>query len=449
MTSWLVNRPFWQRLHDPSLRSRHTYQVARRATTASGRVTPHLRLFSCLLVLAAGLWAMAQDSGGDDSALWLGLITLPAVGAALAVIHGRAEVIYGLTRSSWGPARLLGRNLYRFSWNRVNLPGILETVGPLVMAWMVGAPSGPFTGHPAAQLVGAAATILFSALGTLHWATDSIFYQPEKSKAWPVEFARLMRACTPLLLALAYGYLLSRNTSGTTSTLPLLAGSLLLVYPAVTYFEHVLKSSEMERRPAVVGQRLADATVVHARISNPLHFVMMAVRERPQEDVEALMVYLRGELEQCLKELDHEHAPATLAEVADGVRDSLLPQDRERLVLDGCGTAQTRLSSADASLARCVLADLCCNALKETRDGQRPQAKVTFSRTADNSSLILEVADNGPGIDDGWQQGVSLRRLSQLLHKRHGGLEFQPGPDGLGVVATAQWQLEEEEGDHR
>ncbi|MFE9181364.1 hypothetical protein ACFYN5_34510 [Streptomyces sp. NPDC007126] len=445
MTSWLVDRSFWQSLHDPGLRSRHTYQVARRATTASGRVTPHLRLFGCLLVLAAGLWAAVEDDGGvsGDHALWLGVISLPVAGAALAVIHGRAEVIFGLTRSAWGPVRLLGRALYRFSWNRVNLPGILETIGPLVMAWMVGAPSGPFTGHPAAQLVGAAATVLFSALGTLHWATDSIFYQPEKSKAWPVEFARLMRAGAPLLLALVYGCLLSRNTSEATSTLPVLAGALLLVYPAVTYFEHVLRSSEMERRPAVVGQRLADATVVHARISNPLHFVVMAVRERPQADAEALMVYLRGELERCLKELDHGHAPASLAEVAAGVRDSLLPQDRERLVLDEGAAAQTRLSSADASLARCVLSDLCCNALKETRDGQRPRARVGFSREAGDALLILTVTDDGPGFDDNWQQGVSLHRLGQLLRERHGALEFETGPDGRGVVATAQWQLEE------
>lgn len=443
MTSWMLQQPLWTRLHNPKLRARHTYQIARRATSASGRSTPLIRLLCCALVLGAGLWATAGERAHTRE--WLLLIVVPFCGATLAVIDARAEIIHALLRSRIWPLRLTGWALQKFAWQRINLPGVLETVGPLLLAWMVGAPMGPFAEQPAPQLVAAAATLLYSALGTLHWATESIFYQPEESKAWPVEFARLMRAAAPAALALVYGLLLARNTAGATAAVPWLAAAFLLIYPAVIYFERVLTSAEIERRPAVQNQRLVDATVVHARISNPLHYVLMSVRDRPALDMEALIVYLRGELERCLQELDNGHAPATIEDIVGGVRDSLLPPDRARLHLkrDDIGG---ELESVDASIARSVLADLCCNGLKTVRDGEPTQVQVSATYSEDGRCLSLEVADNGPGTGDGWQPGVSLRRLKQLLQQKQGDLLFsQNGPQGTVVRAT--WQRETFEGE--
>ncbi|MFZ3468291.1 hypothetical protein ACODT3_35810 [Streptomyces sp. 4.24] len=438
MTSWRQSPRWWMRMHNPKLRERHTYRVAQRATTASGSSTPFIRLLCCLLVLGAGLWATTGEGRGDRR-WWLALIAVAAVGAALAVVHAQAETIRAMMRSRSWPVRMLGRNLEKFGWNRVNLPGVLETVGPLLMAWMVGAPSGPFQDRPAAQLVGAAATLLFSALGTLHWATDSIFYQPDKSKAWPVGAARLMRAAVPVLLAMAYGSLLARNTGGPTSSLPWLAAVFLLIHPAVVYFERVLMSAEIERRPAVEAQRLTDATVVHARISNPMHFVLTAVRDRPAE-AEQLMVYLRSELERCLQELDHGHDPATVQEVFTSVRGGLLPEDRERLAL-ASSAVDEELTSVDASLTRSVLADLCCNALKEAHAGQLPEVVVSVTYDEERFQLVIDVADNGPGMGEDWQPGPSLRRLHRLLDKKAGGLSYRPNSPA-GMVVRAKWQRE-------
>ncbi|MFJ8011403.1 hypothetical protein [Streptomyces sp. NPDC096339] len=437
MTSWPQPARWLRHMHHPKLRQLQTYRVAQRATTASGSSTPFIRLLCCVLVFSAGLWATTGE-GREDRRWWLLLIAVAAVGAALAVVHAQAETIRAMMRSRFWPVRLLGRNLERFGWNRVNLPGVLETVGPLLMAWLVGEPSGPFEGRPAAQLVAAAATLLFSALGTLHWATDSIFYQPDKTKAWSVGSARLMRAIVPVLLAVVYGGLLARNTDGATNTLPWLAAVFLLIYPAVVYFERVLMSAEIERRPAVEAQRLTDATVVHARISNPMHYVLMAVRDRPA-DAEHLMVYLRSELERCLQELDHGHGPATVQEVFASVRGGLLPADRGRLTL-AAGAVDEELTSVDASITRSVLADLCCNALKETRAGRAPEVVVSVAHE-EGIHLVVEVADDGPGMGEDWRPGPSLRRLHNLLDTRGGGLSYRPNGPG-GMVVRATWQQE-------
>ncbi|MFJ6919228.1 ATP-binding protein [Streptomyces sp. NPDC101133] len=426
-------RRLYEELHDPRLRQPSTYEISRRNTTASGRATSVIRLLCTLLVIGATATALTTQTRW-----WLAVAAPALVGSLLAILHTRQDLIEAMVQSPLCLLRPLGRQLNADSWTRLNLPGVLETVGPLLMAWMVGSPEGPFAGDSTALLAAAVGTLLYSSLGTLHWITESVFYQPEPTKAWSVGFARLARAAVPALLGLVYGLLLSRNTSGPTVLLPWLSCSFLLLYPATVFYEKTLTNALAEMRPAVVAQRLRDATVVHSSISNPLHYVFLAAKHRPAGDAEPLMIYLRGELQRCLDELDHQHPAATISEIIEGVRNSLLPTDRGRLNVSEPVTTR-RLSPMDASLARSILADLCCNALKEVHHGQAPTATVTTHD--DQGTLTLRVIDDGPGIriTDG-TIGTSLTRLRQLLGQLQGHLSIEPaGP--VGTVVTASWPL--------
>lgn len=437
MSPWHLAHRAWELLHDPELRDRATYEIARRNTTASGRATATIRL-ACSLIVAALTWTTL---GPVDSPWWPAITVLPFIGSVLAIIHTREDIIGEMTQSRFFPVRMVGIQLERDGWKRLNLPAFLETLGPLVMAWMVGAPSGPFTGDPGSQLLAASATLLYSGTGTLHWIIESVFYQPNAGEGWPVGVARTARAVAPALLAAVYAALLSRNTGGSLTTLPWLAMCFLLLYPATVFYEKVLRSAVTQIRPAVMAQRLRDATVVHSSISNPLHYVLMAARNQPAGDAENLMIYLRGELGRCLDELDHEHPPATVEEIIDGVRKSLLPEDRSRLSPNE-QQASTILHPVDASLARSVLADLCCNALKADGYGQLPRAAV--ASTCSGGRLTIRVTDDGPATGDGWQPGKSLVRLGVLLGQLGGGLDFYPGPSA-GMAVAATWTLERTE----
>ncbi|WEH16689.1 hypothetical protein [Streptomyces sp. VNUA24] len=434
MKPWHLAHRMWTLLHDPKLRKPSTYRIARRNTTAIGRATSVIRLM-CSVIVAGITWSVL---GPQESAWWPAVTALSFVGSVLAIIHTREDIIGDMTQSRFLPVRLLGVELDRGGWQRLNLPAVLETLGPLAMAWMIGAPSGPFTDDPAAQLLAAAATLLYSGSGTLHWIIESVFYQPNPSEAWPVGFARSARAAVPVVLAVTYAVLLSGNSGETTATLPWLAVGFLLLHPVTVVYEKMLRSAVTEIMPAVVEQRLKDATVVHSSISNPLHYVLRAARNHPAGDAEDLIIYLRGELGRCLDELDHQHPAATVGEIIDGVRGSLLPGDRARLVPDP-RQAPTRLGAIDASLARSVLADLCCNALKAEGDGNLPHA--TVATVYDDGMLTVRVTDDGPGMEDGWRPGGSLRRLGQLLTQLGGGLEFDTSPSA-GTTVTASWALE-------
>ncbi|MFF4324142.1 hypothetical protein [Streptomyces sp. NPDC001568] len=451
MRSWQSLTSALAALHDPRLRRPSVYEISRRNTTAMGRATSALR-FLAALVFAAALGRVPLGSGGSP---WWWVVTVPAfAGSALAVVHTHQDLIEAMMRSRLAPLRVIGRELDLHGWQKVNFPAVLETFGPLVLAWTVGAPAGPFTGHPGAQLIATAATLLYSGLGTLHWIVESVFYQFEPTKAWSVAFARLARAVVPALLGTVYGLLLSRNAdaTGANAGLPWLAAVFLLLYPATVVYERILTSALNEMRPAIVAQRLKDATIVHSSISNPLHYVLLAARERPAADAEPLMIYLRGELRRCLDELDHQHPSATIGEIVDAVRAGLLPDDRHRLAFASPGSPR-RLSPMDASLARSILADLCCNALKEVRGGHRPRAVVTAVYEED--VLTLVVSDDGPGFGGGADAasgttagaapGTSLVRLRQLLGQLRGNLTFRPG-DVTGTVVTASWSLTPQDG---
>ncbi|MGW3938369.1 hypothetical protein [Streptomyces phaeochromogenes] len=441
MRTWLRNPSLWTWLHNPGLRTRHTYLIARRSSTSLGRTTTYVRLLCCVIVAITGFSAV----GNTSTAWWLTLIVLPFLGSALAIIHAREDIIKVMMYSRLWPLRMLGRNLQSTGWvAQFNLPGILEGVGPLLVAWMVGAPSGPFAEHPAQQIIAAAAVLLYGWLGTLHWAIDSTLYHYLPGLAWPVWFTRLARGVAPAGFAVLYGWLLSRDTTADTVTIPFLAAAFLLLYPSVLVYEQFLASAEIERIPAVMAQRLKDATIVHSNISNPLHFVLMAIRNRSTDDAEALLIYLRGELERCLGELDHGHSPAAFDEVVKGVQNSLLPQDRQRIVL-GDRATMGRLTSTDASVARCVLADLCCNALKETREGSDPIALIT-ARLAERR-ITIQVADDGPGSGEDWEPGTSLVRLRGFLRELEGDLTWQDN-EPTGMVFTACWKLDPPEEAH-
>lgn len=441
MRNWLHDNSLWTLLHDPRLRTRHTYLISRRSSTSIGRTTTVIRLLCCVLVAASGFWAVGV---GGNAAWWLALVMVPFLGTVLAVIHAREEIIESMMHSRLWPLRILGQQLMASGWTaQINLPGALENVGPLLMVWMVGAPSGPFDDHPAARILAASATLLYGWLATLHWDIDSVLYHHQPEKTWPIWFARTVRGLAPLVLASLYGWLLSRNSDTVTATVPYLAAIFLLLYPTVVVYEQFLASAEIERHPAVMAQRLKDTTVVHSSISNPLHFVLMAVRNRPASDAESLLIYLRGELDRCLNELDHGHRPANFTDVVEGVRDSLLPEDKQRLVLQ-VGADAGRLSSVDASVARSVLADLCCNALKETRDGQLPTATVTAERG--EATFALQVSDDGPGMTENWKPGTSLQRLRRVLRQLDGDLTWRSNQP-FGTVAEAHWKLDPSEED--
>jgi hypothetical protein len=239
--------------------------------------------------------------GFSAEAWWLTLIALPFTGTVLAIVHAREDAIEWMTDFRWWPIRAIGRELMASSWSaRLNLPGVLEGVGSLLVAWMVGNPEGPFANHPPEFLLGAVATLFYAWLAALHWFFDSTLYLPE-GRGWSVVFARTVRALAPLGYAAAFSLLLSRNATGPLVTVTWLSAVMLLLYPAVVVYERFLLSAEIERQPAVMAQRLVDSTVVHASISNPLHFALMAARNNSAGSAEALLLYLRGELTRCLR----------------------------------------------------------------------------------------------------------------------------------------------------
>jgi hypothetical protein len=303
---------------------------------------------------------------------------------------------------------------------------------------VVGNPAGPYAGSPGAYLVASLALLAYATLGIHQWLIDSAFYQPIDS---PMSVARLrtLRAVIPAAAALVYGLLLSQGNQRVLPVVPFLAAVVLIVYPAIRVYEAFLDSARGEREPAVQAQKLLDSSAIHASISNPLHFVQIAARHGRGQEIDALLVFLRGELVRCLRELDEGVPPATVAEIVGGVRESLLPDDRPRLRYDGSGPAE-RLSPDDAALTRSVLSDLSCNALKEVRDGHRPAAAVGFRREGSRFSVV--VADDGPGLPAGWEPaaGTSLARLRHVLHSRQGDLRFTGSPGG-GTIVTADWCL--------
>ncbi len=422
-------------LHDQKLRTAHSHAVAKRASTAIGRASTVVRVICCIVVLAGGLVA----AGGSASAWWLILVLIPLVGTGLAIAHAREEAVDWMVDSRLWPVRIIGKELMASGWSaQVNLPGALEALGPIPLMWVIGYSGGPFAQHPAARLIATVALLLYVWLSLIHWILDSSFYAPN-GQAPLVGVTRLLRGVGPLVYIALYAWLLSAHTAGTLTVLPLFAVFLALVYPVVVVHEQFLRSAEIERHPAVQAQRLIDSMLVHSTISNPLHFVRIAAHDRPAESAAPLLVYLGGELQRCLRELDlGRREPALVAEIVDEVRAGLMPQYRERLILSRFDGGLI-LSPADAVLARCVLSDLCCNALKAVEDGYHPNVEVEVQEQ--DMVVTIRVADNGPGLPAGWMPGLSLQRLDRVLRSNDGGLNFASN-ELTGTIVTARWTLD-------
>jgi signal transduction histidine kinase len=421
-------------LHDEGLRTRHSHAVAKRASRAIGRTSTVVRVACCVVVIAAGLIAR-----GSAPAWWLTLVALPLIGTALAIAHAREDAIDWMVDSRLWPVRAIGKELMASGWTaRVNLPGALEALGPIPVMWMIGHSGGPFAQDPAARLIATVALLLYVWLSVIHWVLDSGFYVPH-GQAPLVGVTQLLRGVGPLIYVALYAWLMSANTSGTLTVLPIFAVSLVLVYPVIVVHEQFLRSAEIERHPAVQAQRLIDGMLVHSTISNPLHFVRIAAHDRPAENAAPLLVYLNGELQRCLRELDlGRREPALITEIVEEVRAGLMPEYRERLILSHFDDGLV-LSPADAVLARCVLSDLCCNALKAVEDGHRPHVEVDVREQ--NMVVSIRVADKGPGLSAGWTPGLSLQRLERVLRSNDGGLSFTPN-EVIGTIVTARWTLD-------
>ncbi|MEV0471785.1 hypothetical protein [Streptomyces prunicolor] len=367
------------------------------------------------------------------------LIAVPFLGTSLAIVHTYEEAFEAMKASRMWPIRKLGHELAASGWHaRLNVPGVLEGVGPLLLAWVIGSPDGPFVEHPAALLPAAAATLLYGWLSAVHWMLDSSMYLPQ-GQGISVTLARSLRGAAPLVYGGVYAWLLSRGTDGATATVPVLASGMLLLYSAVVLHEGFLRTADRQRKPAVVDQRRTDAMIVHSSVSNPLWYVLTEMRRaHGAADAPALLLYLRGELNRCVQELEDGRGPADFPELVDEVRTGLLPRDRSRLRL-GSVEDVDRLDSVDASIARCVIADLCCNALKAGRDGHEPTVTVRAHRVG--AAITIEAADDGPGLPGGWQRGTSLSRLDTVLQSCGGGLAFSENQPA-GTLVRASWDME-------
>jgi signal transduction histidine kinase len=252
-----------------------------------------------------------------------------------------------------------------------------------------------------------------------------------------------LRVSLPAVAAACYASLLWMNHR-TLSTLPFLAVGMLLLYPVVTLYEWVLTWSRHARDPAINEVSLIHAAVLHRALSNPLHALQALARGRPAESIEGRLADLRVLLDRCTSEIERNRAePTTVRVIVDELAGALMIEDANRIQLVVSEIPEV-LSSLDTQLLRCVLADLCCNALKEVRGQHFPTASVTVRRTAlagHRQSITVEVADDGPGVAAVAVESTrnsSIQRLDRILATFGGGLQVGPGRHG-GALAVAKW----------
>ncbi|MFB8005232.1 hypothetical protein [Nocardia sp. NPDC056000] len=425
MTTWL---------HNVRLRSADIYDTARGTSLEIGRTNAIVRSGCAILLGALSIWC--------GQPWWVVAVVPAALGSVLAYLHTREDLLVTWAESRFVLARTIANHLLDVSWKgTANLAGISEALGGFLLVLVTGWPGGPFDAYPERMVLAAVPAVIYVASSWTQVLTDSSIYRTD-TDAMNLTVTRGIRAFVPVVGAVVCGVLLSLDAHEGSRYVPLLASTLLLIYPIVRTYEAVLGAADRARKPALYRVRINDAMLVHAQIGAPIHYMRLAAKDRP-EDVENLMAYMRNELESCMLNISEPNQPLSVDDLIAGILKFLPEEARGRLrVIDGSDSRP--VGNADAPVARGVLSDLCCNALKSYDGAAWPTVTVRvtsrYRASGDSRLRMIEivVTDDGPGLPVNWTMGESLQRL-QLVLRRHGGdLQIQDRPT-TGVIATARW----------
>jgi two-component system, OmpR family, sensor histidine kinase TctE len=191
------------------------------------------------------------------------------------------------------------------------------------------------------------------------------------------------------------------------------------------------------------------------------------LRERDPQQQQSALIALSGELNQAIRATNQLLALALqdasqlamdtfdLGQLARDVALEFLPLAREYEIDLGVNAADTPvIAQGDKTLLRPALANLVHNAMTHGKQQGKQQGIVTIKAWADDSDYVLQVCDNGAGIDSEllprlgqrFAKGKSSRgsglglAIVRTAIERHGGtLSIEPLSQLPGTCASLEW----------
>jgi sensor histidine kinase YesM len=187
-----------------------------------------------------------------------------------------------------------------------------------------------------------------------------------------------------------------------------------------------LREREADAARAEAARASAELSALRAQLNphflfNTLHTLMALVRRDPRSAEEALERF--GEMLRYVLDVNRAaREDVTVGEEMEFVRNYLA---LEQLRLGERLRCVERLDpgSLDCVIPSLTLQPLVENAVKYAVAPRVEGGSIVISSSIENSSLVLEVSDNGPGNDESWQKadGVGLRAVRQRLLTRFPG----------------------------
>ena len=202
-----------------------------------------------------------------------------------------------------------------------------------------------------------------------------------------------------------------------------------------------LRGEEAARARAEAARVTAELSALRGQLNphflfNTLHTVIALVRREPHQAEAALEQF--GEMLRYVLDLNRtQQDDVQLADEIEFVRNFLA---LEQLRLGDRLTVVEKISpdALDCLIPSLTLQPLVENAVKYAIAPRVPGGKITISSYLENSSLVLQVSDDGPGVTGAVASGsgVGLRAVRQRLETRYPGentFEITTSP-GAGFI---------------
>jgi hypothetical protein len=402
--------------------------------TDASRIT---RAVARLAAACAVVWLLAHDR---PEISWLPLVATPAVlGSGLALIHPARSVTDVLVR------HLPNDRMRRFVLQvfphadrlRVNVPGVCEGVGAVLLILALGWPGDALAGHDPHGLFGLVLVDAYVWTFTMNIVSD-----PAWEVTQVVRWQMVARYIIPVGMgaAVAAAFVASHAVAARSDAVMFGVASGITVCVAgwlqTWYAREVAASIDTVVTTTLRSCLLRVSRKVHAEAKNHARLVDNALAIDEYASARSRSVQLLNGVGRLVTELETGVThPATIP----GIVDSFFKAERERVqVQDDTGGGE--LAGYDLELARVAVADLVGNALHQ----DATKIVVNAWRGTEGADEVLRLAVRdwcGQELKpEAAKTSPSLTAVGQLLECRGGGAEIKLLDDGSHVV-EARWLL--------
>lgn len=327
---------------------------------------------------------------------------------------------------------------------KVNVPGLLETVGALPMLTLVLGPGAVHLDGGTAHLANLGA-VGFAWLVCANVELDSSFYQPPGPNSSDLTIRRVFRVGFPVLAAsVIAGLILFSSSRWSSFGVFVAVGSFALLYALVVAYNAWLGEALDERTSWEKLFRANIAGEVHDKMKTPMSTLIRQLdrdlNAHPNSLLRAQGALLFIERFRVAMATGAPERPGSLRDLLEAMNGSTLADRQVTVNFTATGAADW-LEADDMGFAEQVLMGLVANSASAGASVIDVNADAQVLES-DKKIIRISITDNGPGLaKSAMPEGnvVSSRSILRLRLRNQGGdLIITAAPNG-GTCAIAHW----------